>query len=85
MLGNLSGMHLVAILAIVLLLFGAGRLPALAKSVGQSIRVLKQETARDETEVTGTSAATDGPATSGTSSAASESGTSEPPASHRER
>lgn len=79
MLGNLSGMHLVAILAIVLLLFGAGRLPALAKSVGQSIRVLKHETAQADTEVTGSSASSDSTATSGTSNA-----TGEAPASHRE-
>ena len=43
MLGNLTGWHLVIILAIVLLLFGATKLPALAKSVGQSARVFKGE------------------------------------------
>jgi len=41
--GNLSGIHLVAILVIVLLLFGAPKLPALARSLGQSMRILKQE------------------------------------------
>lgn len=43
MIGNLSGIHLVAILVVVLLLFGAPKLPALAKSLGQSMRILKQE------------------------------------------
>ena len=43
MVGNLSGVHLVAILVIVLLLFGAPKLPALARSLGQSMRILKQE------------------------------------------
>lgn len=42
--GNaLSGWHLVIILAIVLLLFGAPKLPALAKSVGQSMRIFRGE------------------------------------------
>ena len=42
--GNLfSGWHLLLILAVILLLFGAAKLPALAKSVGQSARVFKGE------------------------------------------
>jgi sec-independent protein translocase protein TatA len=47
MLGNLQGWHLLIILVVVLLLFGAPRLPALARSVGQSMRILKHEV-RDE-------------------------------------
>ena len=47
MLGNLNGWHLVIILAIVLLLFGAPKLPALARSVGQSAKIFKKEI-RDE-------------------------------------
>jgi len=43
MLGNLNGWHLVILLAVVLLLFGAAKLPALAKSMGQSARVFKGE------------------------------------------
>ena len=43
MLGNLNGWHLLIILAVILLLFGASKLPALAKSVGQSARVFKSE------------------------------------------
>lgn len=43
MLQNLTGWHALVILAIVLLVFGSTKLPALAKSVGQSMRILKQE------------------------------------------
>ncbi|HEU0257703.1 MAG TPA: Sec-independent protein translocase subunit TatA [Microbacteriaceae bacterium] len=44
MFGNtFTGWHLVIILAIVLLLFGAPKLPALAKSVGQSMRIFRGE------------------------------------------
>lgn len=43
MIGNLTGWHLVIVLAIILLLFGAPKLPALARSVGQSMRILKTE------------------------------------------
>lgn len=44
MLGNAFGWpHLLIILAVILLLFGAAKLPALAKSMGQSARVFKGE------------------------------------------
>lgn len=43
MLKNLTGWHALVILAIVLLVFGAAKLPALARSVGQSMRILKDE------------------------------------------
>lgn len=44
MLQNLTGWHALVILAIVLLVFGSSKLPALARSVGQSVRILKDET-----------------------------------------
>ena len=44
MLGNLNGWHLVIILVVILLLFGATRLPALSKSLGQSMRIFRSET-----------------------------------------
>ncbi|MDR5699075.1 twin-arginine translocase TatA/TatE family subunit [Agromyces aerolatus] len=47
MLGNLQGWHLIIILVVVLLVFGAPRLPALARSVGQSMRILKHEVRDD--------------------------------------
>ncbi|WP_314139396.1 Sec-independent protein translocase subunit TatA [uncultured Plantibacter sp.] len=44
MFGNaFTGWHLVIILLIVLLLFGAPKLPGLARSVGQSMRIFKSE------------------------------------------
>lgn len=43
MLGNLNGWHLLIVLAVILLLFGAAKLPALARSVGQSARVFRGE------------------------------------------
>ena len=43
MLQGLTGWHLLIILAVILLLFGAAKLPALAKSMGQSARVFKGE------------------------------------------
>lgn len=48
MFGNLSGPTLLVILFIVLLLFGAPKLPALAKSLGQSMKILKKEVTNDE-------------------------------------
>lgn len=50
MLGNLTGWHLLIILAVVLLIFGAAKLPALAKSMGQSARILKSEIAAGKAE-----------------------------------
>ena len=40
---NLSGWHFLILLVIILLLFGAPRLPALARSLGQSMRIFKGE------------------------------------------
>ena len=61
MFGNLNGWHLLILLAVILLLFGAAKLPALAKSVGQSARVFKGEMKamkdEDETAAEATTAA----------------------------
>lgn len=43
MLHNLTGWHALIVLAVVLLVFGSTKLPALARSVGQSMRILKEE------------------------------------------
>jgi sec-independent protein translocase protein TatA len=40
---NLTGFHLLIVLGVVVLLFGAAKLPLLAKNVGSSARILKQE------------------------------------------
>lgn len=40
---NLTGWHAIIILVVILLLFGAAKLPVLAKSVGQSMKIFKTE------------------------------------------
>ena len=41
--GGLQGWHLVIIIVLALLLFGAPKLPGLARSIGQSLRIFKSE------------------------------------------
>ena len=50
MFAGLTGWHIVLILAIVLLVFGAPKLPGLARSIGQSMRIFRGEmkTMKDE-------------------------------------
>lgn len=43
MLQNLTGWHALLVLAVVILVFGAAKLPALARSLGQSVRILRSE------------------------------------------
>lgn len=50
MLGNLTGWHALIVLAVILLLFGAAKLPALAKSVGQSAKIFKNEIKSDKAD-----------------------------------
>ncbi|MWC00368.1 twin-arginine translocase TatA/TatE family subunit [Agromyces seonyuensis] len=65
MLQNLGGWHLVILLVIVLVVFGAAKLPALAKSIGQSARVLKGEMrGLREDDAAATTPAATAPATS---------------------
>lgn len=48
---GLSGWHLLILLVVVVVLFGAKRLPGMARAVGQSVRIFKGEmkdTAADE-------------------------------------
>jgi sec-independent protein translocase protein TatA len=79
MFGNaFSGWHALIILLVILLLFGAPKLPALARSLGQSMKILKNEVRSDadgertdagdgttpaDAAVTGTSTATNAPTT----------------------
>jgi sec-independent protein translocase protein TatA len=48
MLSNLTGWHALIILAVVLLVFGAAKLPALARSIGQSVRILQKEVHKEK-------------------------------------
>lgn len=41
---RLQPMHLLLLVLIILLLFGANRLPDLARGVGKSMKILKEET-----------------------------------------
>lgn len=43
MIGNLKPMEIVLILVVILLLFGAKKLPDMARSLGKSARILKSE------------------------------------------
>jgi len=43
MLQGLQGWHFLIIVAVVVLLFGAPKLPGLAKSLGQSLRIFRGE------------------------------------------
>lgn len=61
-----AGAHWWIILIIVILVFGASKLPALARSIGQSVNILKKEvksdgTLKDEatTETDGSTSTTD--------------------------
>lgn len=75
MFGNaFTGWHALIILLVILLLFGAPKLPALARSLGQSMKILKTEVRSDgDAEATeGTAAnAQAAPAPSGTATPAS--------------
>ena len=59
MLGNAFGWpHLLIILVVIVLLFGAPKLPGLARSLGQSMRIFRNEvkTMKDENQAHGDSA-----------------------------
>ncbi|MER2134615.1 MAG: Sec-independent protein translocase subunit TatA [Arthrobacter sp.] len=55
---RLEGWHIVIIIVIAILLFGAPKLPGLARSVGQSLRIFKSEVRQMKDE--NTTAGTDG-------------------------
>ena len=60
MLGNLTGWHFLIILVIILLLFGAPKLPGLARSLGQSAKIFKSEIKpEDKAKVDGDDVAVD--------------------------
>lgn len=60
MLGNMGGPTLIVIVFLVLLLFGAPKLPGLAKSLGQSMKILKQEVRSDDKSGEGSADGADG-------------------------
>jgi sec-independent protein translocase protein TatA len=58
--GSFSTSHWLIVLAIVVLLFGAKKIPDLAKSIGQGIKGFKKEM-RDDEEPVATSATPEAP------------------------
>lgn len=43
MLGNLSGWHILIVAGVIVLLFGASKLPVFSKNLGQSIKIFRRE------------------------------------------
>jgi sec-independent protein translocase protein TatA len=43
MLGNLNGWHFLILLVVILLVFGAPKLPGLAKSLAESLKIVRNE------------------------------------------
>jgi sec-independent protein translocase protein TatA len=69
-----TGWHALIILVVILLLFGAPKLPALARSLGQSMKILKSEVRPDKGETDATEAsATDASTTGAAASSATPS------------
>ncbi len=69
MFANLGGIHLLIILGIVVLLFGATKLPALSKGIAQSMKIFRNEMATPAKDAKGTGSAAG--TASGTESTAS--------------
>lgn len=51
MLAGLTGIHFLVIAAAIVLLFGATKLPVFAKSLGQTVKVLRSELHSDDERV----------------------------------
>ena len=62
MFANLNGWHAVIILAVILLLFGAPKIPQLARSLGQSMKILKTEIRDDQKPASAEAAPVEEPA-----------------------
>ena len=83
--GEFSPWHLLIVAAVFLLLFGANKLPQMARSVGQSMRIFKAETRalsgeKDPGQLPPT-AATSSPSTETSQAQTSQAQTSQAPAS----
>ncbi len=61
--------ELIIILAVILLLFGAGRLPKLARSLGQASKEFKEGVAEGSKDDSGSTASTGESSTNGTNGA----------------
>lgn len=56
---RLEGWHIVIIIVLAIVLFGAPKLPGMARSVGQSLRIFRSEVRQMRDENTATDAARD--------------------------
>ena len=56
-----TGWHALIILVVILLLFGAPKLPALARSLGQSMKILKSEVRPEKSDADATGSADETP------------------------
>lgn len=61
---SLGPTELIIVLLIVMLLFGAARLPKLARSLGESAKEFKKGVSEGEKDGTGTGTGSDGPSSS---------------------
>ena len=50
---DLGGIHLLIILLIIIVLFGASRLPAVSKGIAQSVRIFRREVKGDKDDEAG--------------------------------
>ena len=48
MLAGLTGFHLLIIVAVIVMIFGATKLPVFAKGLGQSVKILRSELHTEE-------------------------------------
>jgi sec-independent protein translocase protein TatA len=87
MFGNaLQGWHIIVIVLVVLLLFGAPKLPGLARSIGQSMRIFRSEvktmknddTTEDEPDEAVSEADTEAPTSKSTPKSSTKKPTSKP-------
>ena len=76
MLSGFTGWHALVLLVIVVLLFGATKLPGLAKSVGQSMKIFKNEVKADKSEEKSAPAADAAPQNQATQNHATQNHTS---------
>jgi sec-independent protein translocase protein TatA len=75
---NLGGWELMVILAVLVLLFGATKLPTAARSIGQSMRIFKAEMRSSKDEPTTPASQQQSLPPSGPTAAAHESRTEKP-------
>lgn len=78
--GSLSPTHWLIIALLILLLFGAKRLPDAARGIGRSLRIFKSEMGEMHSEGSGSSDDAGSSGSSGTAGAANASGTQQQPA-----